>query len=843
MQMQKETPAGGDRPGRQMIKQDAVINSNYTTVCDKNLSKRDRQDVLDVEMVSVFSGAFDPIPKGQVSIASVLNDIQSGLYRKQIEELRHILSENENRYKKAKNQLSAVTFSGTFRHRNIQPENLQSATGFIIADIDRLEDVEETFDLLIRDENIWFAFRSPSGKGIKAGLRADGIKSDADHKRLYSAVERYFIEVYQIEIDSACKDISRLTYVSYDPLLYINPEPCLFDIKAWWRSGTEQEQHIKLPPVTGTGKEKYARKVLESCCKAIRESRPEDKQMHATRYTRARLAGGYIQYLDESEIYGALEAAVMESATSNRAAALRTIKDGIERGKKSPITIPDIAPEHSAVATGQQQLPDPLPLLRESDSADLYPANCPGAVMGPAVRRAMEIIQAPDGICAHSFLATANLCIQGLANIEIDGRIMPASEYFLSIADSGERKSGVDDVALKAVRQWEEEQIRLYQRDFAAYRDEMEAYESQKRKILNKKNISFEDQQRQLGQLRGQEPEKPFDPKRIITDPTYEGIVKLFERGLPSTGLFSDEGGMFTGGFSMSAEKQLYTATGLSRLWGGASIDRIRSGGESFTLFNRRLSLHLMMQGGVAGEFFSNPRLRDQGLTGRMLAVWPNSVVGTRKYHEIDVYQEPEIISFHKRVSEILNRPLCLRIDKQTGRQLNELDLQSIGLTQTAKAHWIDFYSQVEASSGRNRIFECIPGFSNKAAEHCLRLAGILSLFDDPGCRAIDLPAIQSAATLMEHYLNERVRIREIHSPDPEILRAMELLSWIKARAMQVVTLPDVYQHGPSKLRTSKAARPVIKTLEDHYYVQKIEGGGFSRITGKKSREAWEVRQ
>jgi hypothetical protein len=419
---------------------------------------------------------------------------------------------------------------------------------------------------------------------------------------------------------------------------------------------------------------------------------------------------------------------------------------------------------------------------------------------------------------------------------------MPGSDYFLSIADSGERKSGVDEVALKPVRQWEEEQIRLYQKDFASYRDGMEAYESQKRRILNDRNMSFEDQQWKLGQLRDQEPQKPFDPKRIITDPTYEGIVKLFERGLPSIGLFSDEGGMFTGGFSMSAEKQLYTATGFSRLWGGASVDRIRSGGESFTLFNRRLSVHLMMQSGVAGEFFSNPRLRDQGLTSRMLAVWPNSAVGNRKYYEIDVYQEPEIIAFHKRVAAILNRPLSLRTDKKTGRQMNELDLQAIGLTEAAKAHWIDFYSQVETNSGPNRIFECIPGFSNKAAEHCLRLAGVLALFDNPDCRMIELPVIQSAVSLMEYYLNERIRIRETHSPDPEILQAVELLSWIKSRGLKIVTLPDVYQHGPSKLRTSKAARRVIKTLEQHYYIRKVNSGAVSELTGKKSREAWEVR-
>jgi DNA uptake protein ComE-like DNA-binding protein len=87
--------------------------------------------------------------------------------------------------------------------------------------LDHLGDnTENVFLWLTQDENIWFAFRSPSGDGIKCGIRAEGIQSDDDIKRLYSACERYFKETYGLR-DSVFQSIK--------PCLTIekNLKPCI----------------------------------------------------------------------------------------------------------------------------------------------------------------------------------------------------------------------------------------------------------------------------------------------------------------------------------------------------------------------------------------------------------------------------------------------------------------------------------------------------------------------------------------------------------------------------------------------------------------------------------------
>jgi len=230
--------------------------------------------------------------------------------------------------------LPGVTFGGVFSER--KNTAVLAPSGFIVADIDHC-DVTDIIAKISGDENIWFWFCSPGGDGLKVGLRAEGIETDKDHKVFFKAVELYFKEVYGIKIDPACKDISRLTFLSHDPGAFINPKPTFFNISEW----TEKENpcQIAMPPVNGDGKKKYAQAVLQTACEKIRNSTPGN--MHLTRLTMSRLVGGYCHYGINTEAIQALEQAVSSSATTNFENAMKTVRDGLENGKAYPITIPD----------------------------------------------------------------------------------------------------------------------------------------------------------------------------------------------------------------------------------------------------------------------------------------------------------------------------------------------------------------------------------------------------------------------------------------------------------------------------------------------------------------------
>jgi putative DNA primase/helicase len=315
------------------------------------------------DKVSVFSGALNRVPVTESDWLTVMGDIQSDKYRKVIEAGR-LLVGDPVAYREYKKNLPAVTFCGVFApHRDKQ--NIQAATGFLIPDLDHLADVDAVFDLLSQDEHVYFAFKSPSGNGIKCGVRADGVKTDDDIKRMFAAVDRYFSETYSIKIDPACKDICRLTFISYDPLLFINKNPFFFDVERWQ---PEPEERFYVPPGSiGDGRNsKYGQKVLDSSCQKIATSLPGDQ--HNTRLRMARLVGGFIGsgFIDEAVALSALEQAVIASGAKVLHEAMKTIREGIENGKRSPIHPHiDNSRTHSGESTGNyaaEPWETPIPL-------------------------------------------------------------------------------------------------------------------------------------------------------------------------------------------------------------------------------------------------------------------------------------------------------------------------------------------------------------------------------------------------------------------------------------------------------------------------------------------------
>ncbi|MBE9572344.1 MAG: hypothetical protein IMF11_17080, partial [Proteobacteria bacterium] len=150
--------------------------------------------------ISTFKG-INKRPVGTATWQKTLEDIRSDKHKKAIENVRGVLHKcgsDSPEYRGAKIELPAVTFGGTFAPHRAKV-NVTSPTGIIIPDLDHLDErTEIIFRLLTQDKNVWFIFRSPSGEGLKVGIRAQGIKNDDDHKKLYFAIERYFKDIYDL---------------------------------------------------------------------------------------------------------------------------------------------------------------------------------------------------------------------------------------------------------------------------------------------------------------------------------------------------------------------------------------------------------------------------------------------------------------------------------------------------------------------------------------------------------------------------------------------------------------------------------------------------------------------
>ncbi len=474
--------------------------------------------------------------------------------------------------------------------------------------------------------------------------------------------------------------------------------------------------------------------------------------------------------------------------------------------------------------------PKPKPLQRQLAPATPFSIDALGPTLAPAVKQATEIIQAPLALCGNSFLAGATLAVQGHANVELDGRIYPLSEFFLTVALSGERKSATDKQALAPHRKYERALQEQYEFKLIEYQRDLLAYEKARNELLGDKTNygGLEGKKRALQEL-GDPPEAPLLPVLIFEEPTYEGLIKLLKTGQPSVGMFTDEGGRFIGGHGMNQENILKTAAGLCELWDGKPVTRIRSGDDVIYLLGRRVSFHLMAQPQVAQMMLSNTLLINQGLLSRCLTTWPDSTAGTRFYKEVDLSSEQEMKAYFARVTQILEKPLPIR-----DGSANELNPRLISVDTDAKKLWIRFHDENERNLAPGGSLESIRGFASKGPEHAIRLAGILALFDDVDCGSIDRDHMAAGIKLSIHYLNEALRLYEADADDPILTLAKKLKDWLRQKHRgRRVTLPEVYQYGPNPIRNARTARQLMSVLAEH---------GEVRPPDDETRDTWEVR-
>jgi hypothetical protein len=222
----------------------------------------------------------------------------------------------------------------------------------------------------------------------------------------------------------------------------------------------------------------------------------------------------------------------------------------------------------------------PQPLLREIPPGAPYPVEALGPLR-PAVEAVQGMTQAPMALPAASALAVASLAVQGHANVETLGGPRPVSLYLLTVAKSGERKTSCDAALLAALREYEREQARAHRTAFASWQNKHALWSNERSRILGEaKRGQGEGRTAAQADLEalGPEPAMPPLPDRTVTEPTFEGLTRLFALGQPSLGLFSDEGGQFLGGHGMNTDNRQKTLAAFNDLWQGNPIRRTRAG-------------------------------------------------------------------------------------------------------------------------------------------------------------------------------------------------------------------------------------------------------------------------
>lgn len=788
------------------------------------------------ERVSVFNGV-NAIPIGQTNWQSVLRDIQSDKYRKEIERIRACTDTKKR--SELKKKLPAVTLGGVFSPRRGN-ENLKSPTGILVVDLDHLPEVESTFQLLSRDEKIFAAFRSPSGDGIKCLVRARGIGTDSDHKRFYDAIKKYFQKTYGLKIDSACKDIARLTFVSWDPNLFINGSPSYFDISVWGDEEPDQEE-FEIPTQNNNGwQEKYGQKVLESSCEKI--ARSQRGEQHHTRLRMGRLIGGYIAsgyIIDEAGALARIEQAVRASGAEDIKASMKTVLAGITDGKKKPIYVKSRiecnngsnyrAKDETYLEDWQQPVTLDQPPLPQFDENDLPETLW---FMAEAVAKNLEV---PVELPALLVIAAAAAAIQKKYNVSPkQGYVEPLNIWVLVPLDSGNRKSSTVSLITTPLLEWEKEQrlnLEYEIKRLTIVRGNQDArMNALKNKYAKEKDTGKRDLiQEEMMDLSEELVEIPVAPRVFTQDVTPERLATLMHEQKDKMALIAAEGGIFdiiAGRYS----NQVPNLDIFLQSHAGDFVRVDRTSRPSIIMDEPALSMALSTQPEVLRLMAEKPGFRDRGLIARFLYALPDSRLGHRSLEEVSI---PDWVleQYKKVITLLLNKPFLS-------------ETQTIHLEPEAHRLLKAFAHEVEKDLAEGGRFENMLDWGGKLPGAAARIAGIFHCVNfaeqSPEAHKIHSEFMIKALSLMRKLVDHALAAFDLMGCDRDIVGARKVLAWIKKTGQPEFTVRQCHNALQANFpNRSKDLDPVIAVLRERGYIRPGKTGSSDR--GGRPSEVYEV--
>jgi hypothetical protein len=174
--------------------------------------------------VTIFQSIKETSAPFHRNVGVILERIKSGSSKELVKKIRAEKRKPERQ--ELKKQLPAICFSGKFTKRS--DASITEHSGLICLDFDGYQnqkDLLQDKENLSKNKYVYSVFISPSGNGLKVLVK---IPADQDnHINYFNSLEKYFKSPY---FDKTSKNVSRVCYESYDPLIHVNENSSVWDV-------------------------------------------------------------------------------------------------------------------------------------------------------------------------------------------------------------------------------------------------------------------------------------------------------------------------------------------------------------------------------------------------------------------------------------------------------------------------------------------------------------------------------------------------------------------------------------------------------------------------------------
>lgn len=459
-----------------------------------------------------------------------------------------------------------------------------------------------------------------------------------------------------------------------------------------------------------------------------------------------------------------------------------------------------------------------------SEDPSGYPLDALPACLRNAVTAVYLDLKAPVPLVANAALAALSLACQGHNKVASpSGGTGSVSLYFLTVAESGERKTTVEKMFTRCITDFESEHMAAAEKASKAYECDLELWKQTKKRLqtqLAKSQANGTPDLEIVERLKAhlsKFPSRPRRPRFIYADATPGALLQGLHEDLPSAGLFSSEGAIILDGAAVR------NVPALNQLWDAASsirVDRVRS--ESYSLVDARLTMSIMIQPDLLRRFLGrkNGEARASGLLARMLIAYPSTTQGYRFLNDDPKHYYPSLRIFNEKIKTMLEK---YYFDESKGQNT----AATVKFSVQAAREWREFYNRLESQLKPDGYLSDVRDHASKIAENMARMAALFHLIEGYGTE-ISYDSVIRAAKICNWHLMEFKRLfGDKQEISEEFHNAKILEQWFLAdQSRKICWIPksSILQYGPNKIRNKNALQNALDILSGQgkiFYTEK----------------------
>lgn len=447
--------------------------------------------------------------------------------------------------------------------------------------------------------------------------------------------------------------------------------------------------------------------------------------------------------------------------------------------------------------------------------------NIGDTFLGRVTEEVHRKVQAPLPMAILTAIQAASAGFQHRVKVELQhGKVVPIGTYGINVANSGERKTGVDNECTKSLREKDKQERALNLKRLRRFELELEAFKTKRRfikkEITKNKNFNTEELVDELSKLEESKPEKPKLAKIMYEDTTIEALLMGLSSNHNSAYLGSSEGGTVFQSGIMSATPVL------NAIYSGDSQTVDRKTADSIFLDNARLTIHVMTQPSTLNTLRTKQKvdMKGNGFLARCLVCVSQSLCGYRfAYKSLNIDEGNYLDEFNTKIAYSLS-------------QCNSGPDTILRLSDEAKAAIVQIADNIEWQQQPGGRYENDTDHASKLGENVQRVAAILHCLNSDVIGQIELEEVLQAAEIVsffsEHYMSLFSESYLLAT------RAEDLYEWMYNNyvclGVRYLRCNWVIKRGPDAIRKEKPLYQTLEFLEENQKLKVINHKRYSVI-------------